>query len=139
MAFLTGCSEPNATTSLLPSRGVSAGQNERPATGSNGALIYASGGCGGACVLSYPDGSVVSKINISGVVKGTCSDAKGNVFITNDSKALEFAHSGTNPIAGSVKPLAMNGFDRALFTPLWSFLTAVEGDLDWGTTENSND
>lgn len=63
------------------------------------ALIYASGGCGGACVLSYPEGKLLGSVSISGAVQGTCSDNKGNVFITNDTDVLEFAHGGTSPIA----------------------------------------
>lgn len=69
-----------------------------PAT-SGGALIYAAGGCNGACVLSYPQGQLVSSITIAGGVSGACSDGSGNVFITNNTQVLEYAHGGTTPIA----------------------------------------
>jgi hypothetical protein len=62
-------------------------------------LIYATGGCGGACIFSYPDGNMIGTVNISGSVQGACSDTQGNVFITNDANVLEFAHGGTSPIA----------------------------------------
>jgi hypothetical protein len=50
-------------------------------SGSGGALVYVSGGCGGVCVLSYPDGKLVSSISLSGIRKGACSDNTGNVFV----------------------------------------------------------
>ena len=67
-------------------------------------LIYATGGCGGVCILSYPDGSMIGTVNISGSVQGACSDTQGNVFITNDTNVLEFAHGGTSPIATLTLP-----------------------------------
>ena len=62
-------------------------------------LLYASGGCGGVCVLSYPDGKLVGTLSISGELGGNCSDAAGNVFITDDYQVLEYSHGGTSPIA----------------------------------------
>ena len=66
---------------------------------SSGDLIYATGGCGGACVISYPSGQTADSITISGGVGGDCSDSAGNVFIANNSQVLEYAHGGTTPIA----------------------------------------
>jgi hypothetical protein len=66
---------------------------------SSGDLLYATGGCGGTCVLSYPDGLLVGSIVISGEVEGACSDANGDVFIANDAQVFEYAHGGTYPIA----------------------------------------
>jgi hypothetical protein len=64
-------------------------------------LIYATGnftsGCGGTCILSYPDGTVVGSIDILGTAD--CSDGAGNVFIsTPDATIVEYAHGGTAPI-----------------------------------------
>jgi len=61
-------------------------------------LIYATNGCEGACVMSYPSGDLVSSITLSGDKEGSCSDSAGNVFITNDTQVVEYAHAGTTPI-----------------------------------------
>jgi hypothetical protein len=66
-------------------------------SGSSGALIYATGGCGGTCVLSYPQGQVVGALDASG--SSVCADTGGNVFIPDDNQVFEYAHGGTSPIA----------------------------------------
>jgi hypothetical protein len=68
-----------------------------PAT--SGDLIYVSNGCGGVCVLSYPDGQVVSIITLSGSIGGDCSDSSGEVFVTNDTQVVEYARGDSSPIA----------------------------------------
>jgi hypothetical protein len=65
------------------------------ASGSSGALIYATGGCGGTCVLSYPKGDVIGKINTVGAA--LCSDAGGNVLIPSGGQVLEYQHGATSP------------------------------------------
>jgi hypothetical protein len=70
-------------------------------------LIYAVGGCGGTCILSYPGGKVVGAI--SGYDGGAyesadCSDANGNVYIANNNEVAEFAHAGTTPVATFALP-----------------------------------
>ena len=63
-------------------------------------LIYAVGGCGGTCVLSYPKGELVGAISgYAGDVSADCSDGSGNVYISNDSEVVEFKHAGTTPTA----------------------------------------
>src|SRR5579871_1564056 len=47
----------------------------------SGDLIYAEGGCGGVCILSYPGGKAVGNIADSNVSGGDCSDRNGNVYI----------------------------------------------------------
>lgn len=64
----------------------------------SGDLIYATGGCGGVCVLSYPQGRLIGVITTSGNVGGACSDKLGNVFVTNWSYVLEYPHGGTSLI-----------------------------------------
>lgn len=77
----------------------SAGQNHsRVVPNTTGRdLLYAVGGCGGTCVLSYPAGKLVGKLSTFGFAD--CVDSAGNVFITSDSKVVEYAHGGTRPIA----------------------------------------
>jgi hypothetical protein len=61
-------------------------------------LIYAVGGCGGTCVLSYPKGKLVGEL--TGVDGGAdCSDSNGDVFVSEQTDVVEFAHGGTTPIA----------------------------------------
>jgi hypothetical protein len=62
-------------------------------------LIYASNGCGGVCILTYPDGKLAGSIALDYPVGGDCSDSHGDVFITNNAQIHEFAHGGTKPIA----------------------------------------
>jgi hypothetical protein len=61
-------------------------------------LIYAVGGCGGTCVLSYPKGKLVGELtDVYGYAD--CSDGKGNVFISESTEVVEYAHGGTTPVA----------------------------------------
>jgi hypothetical protein len=62
-------------------------------------LIYATGPCGGTCVISYPAGKVVGSLSVGGYNgSAACTDSKGNVFITNSGTVVEYAHGGTTPI-----------------------------------------
>lgn len=76
---------------------------QRAHRATSGDLIYATGGCGGVCVLSYPDGTLVEKISVS-APEGDCADRSGNVFITDDTQVLEYAHGGMTPIATLTLP-----------------------------------
>jgi hypothetical protein len=69
----------------------------KPGASSAAALIYATGGCGGTCVFSYPMGELVGSLSLTGAVRGDCSDSAGDVFITNDYQVLEYAHGATSP------------------------------------------
>ena len=61
-------------------------------------LIYAVNGCGGTCVLSYPNGKLVGEL--TGVYgNADCSDSNGNVFVSEQTDVVEYAHGGTSPIA----------------------------------------
>ena len=84
------------TTSAVPLGAMTQNRTHRM-TGSSGALIYATGGCGGACVFSYPKGELVGSLSLTGAVRGDCSDSAGDVFITNDYQVLEYAHGATSP------------------------------------------
>ncbi|HEY1883425.1 MAG TPA: hypothetical protein VGG51_10345 [Candidatus Cybelea sp.] len=63
----------------------------------SGDLIYAVGGCGGACVLTYPGGEQVGQITLS-IAYAACSDTQGNVFITGGSTVDEFVHGGVTSV-----------------------------------------
>lgn len=106
-AFLVGCGGHTSGMGVLPTTGsMTNAQDKRHVRSwiepgmSDKDLVYAEGsGCGGVCILSYPDGSVVGHIADSSVSGGACSDSSGNVFITSNAEVEEFAHGGTAPIA----------------------------------------
>lgn len=101
--FLAGCdSFQNAT----PEASSTAVLERANTTKKVGALLYATGGCGGVCVLTYPEGKLKAKINLVSPVGGDCGDGNGNIFVTNDTKVLEYAHGGTTPIATLSLPAA---------------------------------
>ena len=82
---------------------------ERPARGkswvlrgsSGGDLVYISSSANAVYVYSYPDGTLVGTLTGFNNPAGLCSDAKGNVWITNSygGNIVEYAHGGTSPIA----------------------------------------
>jgi len=96
---LLGCggSQPPIAPGPMPQR-PSTQANDHRASGPSGDFIYASGGCGGVCVISYPQGQLIGVIGTSGSVGGVCSDQSGNVFVTNWSYLLEYPHGGTSLI-----------------------------------------
>jgi hypothetical protein len=95
-ALLAGC---GGSTSSVPGVPLAArSTKEHRASRSSSDFIYASGGCGGVCVLSYPQGQLTGVIGTSGSVGGVCSDKSGNVFVTNWSYLLEYPHGGTSLI-----------------------------------------
>ena len=64
-------------------------------------LLYATGGCLGTCVLSYPAGKLVGTLGVGGGYdnSGDCADGAGNVFISNNDAVVEYAHGSVTPIA----------------------------------------
>jgi hypothetical protein len=107
VALLAGCGgsqPPIAASGTRPQTSAIAAHAGRGTSwtkrgASSSTLMYATGGCGGACVLSYPQGQIVGSITIDGGVWGDCSDGAGNVFVTNSNHVLEYAHGGTTPVA----------------------------------------
>ena len=71
-------------------------------------LIYATGGCGGTCVVSYPDGVLVQTLNIG--ENGACADSAGNVYIAGG------APSYTNTRTEDRHPLTPFRFQAARST-----------------------
>jgi hypothetical protein len=97
--MLAGCGSQVAPTGGMTASYAAHGESWILPGTSSGDLIYATGGCGGACVISYPSGQTADSISISGGVGGDCSDSEGNVFIANNTHVLEYAHGGTTPTA----------------------------------------
>jgi hypothetical protein len=98
-AMLAGCGgsqPPVGAPGAIPQTGT-AQARAHGAPGSSDALIYASGGCGGICVLSYPNGNLVASIQVTGGAGAPCSDNAGNVFVPSQSQVLEYQHGGTRP------------------------------------------
>lgn len=102
-AFLAGCGgTQSGAVGALPTSYASTirpnvhGHSRLLSEAKNDDLIYAVGGCGGSCILSYPGGTVVGSVDTSG--SAACADSKGNVFITSSTTVVEYAHGGTSPI-----------------------------------------
>lgn len=75
-------------------------KSAKVAAKTTGTLIYVTDGCGGTCVLSYPDGKLVGTLNVGAFYNaGACTNSQGDVFISNNNTIVEFAHGGTSPIA----------------------------------------
>ena len=109
-ALLTGCGGIQTGQSTMPqaSEAVTGVRNlghswMLPQTKSQN-LIYATFGCGGTCVLSYPDGALVGTLDVGDA--GACADKSGNVYIADKDNLLEFAHGGTVPINTYTAPNA---------------------------------
>lgn len=88
--FVAGCGQ---TGSTVPQTGTAMAKAHRATSGD---LIYATGACGGTCVLSYPEGTVVQTLNVG--LGGACADSAGNVYITGGSSLYEYAHGSATPI-----------------------------------------
>ena len=100
--LLAGCGGSQATSkgSAIPqgARMIPGGLHKM--SSSSGDLIYATGGCGGTCVISYPEGKVLGNLSVGGYQgAGTCTDSNGDVFIADNDDVVEYEHGGTSPIA----------------------------------------
>jgi hypothetical protein len=104
-ALLAGCGIAQVGPSDAMSPAIMrTGGHSQALPGKSQDLIYATDGCGGICVLSYPEGKLVASISDPNVTGGDCSDTNGNVFVASDNQILEFAHGGTSPIATLTLP-----------------------------------
>jgi hypothetical protein len=91
---------PQSQTSAVAAHAGGDGSWMLPEAKNRGALLYVTGGCGGACVLSYPRGELVGQLNVGeGANSGVCTDARGDVYISNSTSVVEYTHGGTIPIA----------------------------------------
>jgi hypothetical protein len=89
-------------------------------------LIYAPGGCGGTCVLSYPDGKQVGTLDQR--YGFPCSDGEGNVFLPLGSQVFEFPHGGSSPIATFDVPQSGGSADGCAVDPMSGNLAVVFGN-----------
>jgi hypothetical protein len=105
-AMLAGCrgsQTPIGALGAIPKASAFATHAERGKSwmkvhASNANLLYLTSGCGGTCVVSYPDGSLAGTIYGVGDA-APCADANGNVYIPQRAQLFEYAHGGTTPIA----------------------------------------
>lgn len=94
---LAGCGGAQNQVGALPGGMAQAAARSRMLPAKSGELIYAVGGCGGTCVVSYPGGQLIGALTTGG--SAICSDSQGNVFISDDYDVVEYAHGGTTPTA----------------------------------------
>lgn len=101
--LLAACGGSSQSQATIPQRQSSARQIGQHGTSwmlpgtSGGDLIYATGGCGGTCVIAYPALKYVGAIASPG--DAICSDSQGNIFLSFGGNVTEYAHGGTSPIA----------------------------------------
>ena len=68
-------------------------------------LFYVSTGADGAIyVYTYPKGQLVGGLLDTGKSYGLCSDANGNVFVTNDNATYEYPHGSASASAVLTSP-----------------------------------
>jgi hypothetical protein len=109
---LAGCGSAGTTSAVPPgamtqSRAHQAlGKSRMLPEAKSEDLIYAVGGCGGTCILSYPEGKLVGAISgyTGPYFRALCSDTGGNIFLSDNTQVVEFAHGGTTPIASFTLP-----------------------------------
>ena len=103
-AMLAGCGggsqPPIGAPSTVPQTRLTATHAQRGGSwmlpeAKSGNLLYATGGCSGTCVFSFPEGKVVGSVTTSG--QSVCSDFNGNVFIVQSDQVVEYAHGETSP------------------------------------------
>ncbi|MGC2405774.1 MAG: hypothetical protein WA431_05145 [Candidatus Cybelea sp.] len=109
-ALLAACG--TAQTGVNPVAGQALSALRVPSHGTSGALLYVAGNHI-VQVFTYPAGAPSGSSNTPGAVSAMCSDASGNVFITEAPKKSshtgtgyveEYAHGGTTPIASLAVP-----------------------------------
>lgn len=92
-------------------------------------LIYAIGGCGSVCVLSFPKAKLVGSLDVPDA-NGACSDASGNVYIVSEPDVFEYPHGGTNPIRTLTLP--PDAMAQSCAVDPTTGDVAVTGDLVYG-------
>jgi hypothetical protein len=116
---LAGCGAAG-TTSSVPS-GAMTQSWAHQMSGSSGDLLYVAVGRTDVFVFSYPEVKLVGDLSVS-EAWGLCSDKNGNVFVTEDSGVLEYAHGGTSPI----NTLSAHGAYSCSWDPSTGNLAVVE-------------
>lgn len=104
IAIFSGCGVLGAPAQLAPTASESGRLPRSAQPDRKGDLLYISDFLNDdVYVFSYPktDGSLEGTLTGFDNPAGLCVDAKGDLFVTNDSAAdiLEYAHGGTKPIA----------------------------------------
>ncbi len=96
---LSGCSASQQPSSM-PLKTADGSYPATPAPSQN-ILLYAAGNRK-SYVLSYPDGTLVGRIDRPSF--GACSDSNGNVYMTGVGSVAEFAYGQTTPFASANVP-----------------------------------
>ncbi len=71
-------------------------QSRAVPTHKKGSLLYVAGN-EHSYILSFPEGELLKTINDS--ANGACSNTNGDVFLTEGSSVVEYAHGSANPKA----------------------------------------
>ncbi len=95
--LLTGCGGSSQSQATIPQGQSSVREVRQHSKSASGDLVYATGGCGGTCVISYPALGYLGGLPGNG--NAICSDTQGNIFISVGASVTEYAHGGSQPIA----------------------------------------
>ena len=125
---LAGCGGQIAPTGGAQSSPAAHGKSWMKPGSASGALLYATGGCGGTCVLTYPGLTLIG--SLPNVGASICADGKGNIFLPKDGQVVEYGHGGTQPIA--TLNLPGYGADGCAVDPLTNNLAVkfISNDVD---------
>lgn len=131
LAFLGGCGGVPQTTANMahPVTAQADGRSWTLPDAKGGDLLYVSSPTSNVVyVYKYPGGALVSTLTGFDNPQGLCSDAKGDVWITNadpngNTDLIEYAHGGTSPIAT---------LDDSGFEPGGCAVDPITGDLAVG-------
>jgi len=104
-----GCGSPNSVAGV-PQPPKSAARSSingswMSSEARSSALFYVSTGADGAIyVYKYPKGQLVGGLLNTGESYGLCSDANGDVFVTNNNATYEYPHGSASPSAVLTSP-----------------------------------
>lgn len=122
---LAGCGGGSSLTGVPQTMGTNAQAHRdswlKPGS-SGGDLMYVADGTYDVWVLSFPGAQVVGDLAAGSRPWGLCSDSKGDVFVTESDKVVEYAHGGTSPI----NTLSADGAFSCSWDPSTGNLAVVE-------------
>ncbi len=133
LAFLSGCA--GSQGSALPPNVRSANAPMRGASSSSGALLYVATK-EGVLIATYPALKVIGSLPVSYAYPLVCSDPNnGNVFVSESTDIVEYAHGGTTPIATLYPPSGYGTLTGCAVNPATGDLAV--GAVGTGTDQNA--
>jgi hypothetical protein len=97
LGILCACGSPNSTAASLPAMGDDAPLITHRNASSDKVLLVTDVGTNEAYIVSYPSGKLLHTLTGFDEPQGTCSDGKGNFWVTSaiDESTIEYSSDGT--------------------------------------------